>query len=60
VGKELVKNKLYVTYSSNVGASYPEQMFRIEYLLTRHFSLVGARDELGSNGADIKYRFEFK
>ncbi len=60
VGKELVKNKLYATYSSNVGASYSEQMFRIEYILNKHFSLIGARDDLGSNGADIKYRFEFK
>jgi autotransporter translocation and assembly factor TamB len=60
VGKELVQNKLYVTYSSNVGAAAPEQKFRIEYLLNRHFSLVGEQDELGNNGADIKYRFEFK
>lgn len=60
VGKELVQNKIYVTYSSNVGATAPEQIFRIEYLLDRHFSLVGERNELGNNGADIKYRFEFK
>ena len=60
VGKELVQNKIYVTYSSNVGASAPEQLFRIEYLLDRHFSLVGERSEEGNNGADIKYRFEFK
>jgi autotransporter translocation and assembly factor TamB len=60
VGKELVQNKLYVTYSSNVGAAIPEQAFRIEYLLNRHFSLVGERNEMGNNGADIKYRFEFK
>ena len=60
VGKELVQNKLYVTYSSNVGASTPEQIFRIEYLLNRHFSLVGERNEMGNTGADIKYRFEFK
>jgi translocation and assembly module TamB len=60
VGKELIQNKLYVTYSSNVGASAPEQIFRIEYLLNRHFSLVGEQNELGNTGADIKYRFEFK
>jgi hypothetical protein len=60
VGKELVQNKLYVTYSSNVGASAPEQIFRIEYLLNRHFSLVGEQNELGNNGADIKYRFDFR
>jgi autotransporter translocation and assembly factor TamB len=60
VGKELVQDKLYVTYSSNVGATTPDQIFRIEYVLSRHFSLVGARDETGNTGADIKYRFEFK
>ncbi|MCK9418043.1 MAG: translocation/assembly module TamB domain-containing protein [Nitrospirae bacterium] len=60
VGKELVRNKLYATYSSNVGATAPEQLFRMEYLLNRHFSVVGERNETGNNGADIKYRFEFK
>jgi autotransporter translocation and assembly factor TamB len=60
VGKELVQDKLYVTYSSNVGSTTPEQIFRIEYVLNKHFSLVGERNELGNTGADIKYRFEFK
>ena len=60
VGKELVENQLYFTYSSNVGASIPEQIFRIEYLLNKHFSLIGERNDLGNTGADIKYRFEFK
>lgn len=60
VGKELVQNKLYLTYSSNVGATTPEQIFRIEYLLDKHFSLVGERNDLGNTGADIKYRFEFQ
>ncbi len=60
VGKELIQNELYVTFSSNVGAAAQEQMFRIEYILDRHFSLVGERNELGNTGADIKYRFEFR
>jgi translocation and assembly module TamB len=60
LGKEIVQDKLYLTYSSNVGATTPEQIFRIEYILNRHFSLVGERNELGNTGADIKYRFEFK
>ncbi|OGW51171.1 MAG: hypothetical protein A2078_13560 [Nitrospirae bacterium GWC2_57_9] len=60
VGKEVVQEKLYVTYSSNVGSTTPEQIFRIEYILNKHFSLVGERNELGNTGADIKYRFEFK
>lgn len=60
VGKELVKDRLFVTYSSNVGAAVPEQIFRIEYILDRSFSLVGERNEIGSIGADVKYRIEFK
>jgi len=61
VGKEVVQNKVYLTYSSNVGSTTPEQIFRIEYLLSRHFSLQGQIDETtGDTGADIKYRFEFK
>ncbi len=61
VGKELLQNKLYATYSSNVGASSPEQIIKLEYILNRHFSLVGEMDqEMGNSGADIKYRFEFK
>jgi len=59
-GKEVVQDKVYFTYSSNVGATTPEQIFRIEYLLNKHYSLVGERDELGDTGVDIKYRFEFK
>ena len=63
-GKELIQNKLFVTYSSNVGAPAPEQNFRIEYILDKHFSLVGEGKETINNGtdigADIKYRFEFK
>jgi translocation and assembly module TamB len=61
VGKELLQNKLYATYSSNVGASSSEQIFKLEYILNKHFSLVGDIDqEMGNSGADIKYRFEFK
>ncbi len=64
VGKELIQNKLYLTYSSNVGAPAPEQNFRIEYILNRHFSLVGEGKDTIYNGtdvgADIKYRFEFQ
>lgn len=63
-GKELIQNKLFVTYSSNVGAPAPEQNFRIEYILDKHFSLVGEGKETIDNGTDIggdiKYRFEFQ
>jgi translocation and assembly module TamB len=60
VGKEVVQDKLFMTYSSNVGAPTPEQMFRIEYILNKNMSLVGEQDEVGNLGADVKFRFEFK
>ena len=60
VGKEIIQNKLYVTVSSNVGATMPEQVFRIEYILDKHLSLLGERNEIGNIGADVKFRFEFK
>jgi len=60
VGKELVQDKVVVTYSQNVGVASPEQVFRIEYLLNKNFSLVGERNDIGNTGADIKYRFEFR
>jgi len=60
VGKEVVQDKVFMTYSSNVGATTPEQLFRIEYLLNRNMSLVGERDETGNIGADLKFRFEFR
>ncbi len=60
VGKELVQEKLFMTYSSNVGATTPEQVFRIEYILNRNMSLIGQRDEVGNLGADVKFRFEFR
>jgi translocation and assembly module TamB len=60
VGKELVQDKLYFTYSSNVGTTTPDTVFRIEYVLDKHFSLVGEQNELGTIGGDVKFRFEFK
>lgn len=60
VGKEIMQDRLYVTYSSNIGSTTPEQIFRVEYILNKYFSLVGERNELGNTGADIKYRFEFE
>ena len=60
VVQEIIQDKIYVTYSSNVGATTPEQVLRLEYVLDKHFSLVGEQNEVGSIGADVKFRFEFK
>jgi hypothetical protein len=59
IGKSLLSDKLYLTYSSNVGTS-EDQYIRMEYFVNKNISVVGARDELGHFGADIKFRFEFK
>jgi len=59
-GKTVVQDKLFFTYSSNVGATTPEQIFRIEYILNRNVSLRGEYDEMGQIGADVKFRFEFR
>src|SRR5208337_3322469 len=59
VSKRLFGDKLYVTYSAATGSG-EEQVVKLEYILGQNVSLVGDRDELGSLGADIKFRFSFK
>src|SRR5208337_4922359 len=56
VSKRLFGDKLYVTYSAATGSG-EEQVVKLEYILGQNVSLVGDRDELGSLGADIKFRF---
>ncbi|MEW6570270.1 MAG: translocation/assembly module TamB domain-containing protein [Nitrospirota bacterium] len=59
VSERLVGDKLFVTYATSVG-SVEEQVLKIEYLLDKNISLIGVRDEIGSLGGDLKFRFEFK
>jgi hypothetical protein len=59
VSKRLVGDKLFVTYANLIGTT-EEQVIKIEYLLNRNVSLVGIRDEKGSLGGDVRFRFEFK
>ncbi len=59
VAKRLLGDRLYVTYSSSVGTG-EEQVWKLEYSLEKNISLVGIRDERGSIGGDVKFRFEFK
>jgi len=57
--KRLLGDKLFVTYTSAVGST-EEQALKLEYILDKNISLIGVRDEKGSIGGDIKFRFEFK
>jgi hypothetical protein len=59
VSKRLIGDKLFVTYANLIGTT-EEQVIKIEYLLNRNVSLVGVRDEKGSLGGDVRFRFEFK
>ncbi len=59
VSKRLLADRLFVTYTTSVGST-EEQLLKLEYILGKNVSLVGVRDEKGSVGGDIKFRFEFK
>ncbi|VAX29009.1 hypothetical protein MNBD_NITROSPIRAE02-1200 [hydrothermal vent metagenome] len=59
VSKRLLTDRLYVTYTTSLGNA-PEQSLRVEFFLSDNISLVGERDELGTLGADIKFRVEFR
>lgn len=59
VGKRLLGEKLFATYSTSIGTT-EEHIIKLEYPLDKNTSLIGSRDERGSVGADIKFRFEFK
>jgi translocation and assembly module TamB len=60
VGKEVVQDKIFMSYSSNIAGATPEQNIRLEYILNRNISVLGEYDELGQIGADVKFRFEFR
>jgi hypothetical protein len=55
----MLDKKLFVTYSSSLGSTELD-VIKLQYNLTDNFSLIGLRDQLGSIGGDVRYRFEFK
>jgi translocation and assembly module TamB len=59
VGKRLIKDKLMVLYSTSVGTT-EENIIKLQYNLRKNVSIVGSRNEIGSAGVGLKYRFEFK
>jgi len=58
VGKRLLGDKLYVTYTT--GITTVEELIKLEYFLGKNVYIVGERDELGRVSGDIKFRFEFR
>jgi autotransporter translocation and assembly factor TamB len=59
VSERLISDKVFVTYTTSIGST-EEQILKVEYLLNRNISLIGTRDDIGSIGGDVKFRFEFK
>lgn len=58
VGKKLLDDRLYVTYTT--GITTLEELIKLEYFLGKNVYVVGKRDEQGRMSSDIKFRFEFK
>lgn len=59
VGKRLIENKLSVIYSTSVGTT-EEHIIKLKYNVNKSVSIIGSRDEIGSTGVDLKYKFKFK
>jgi len=48
-----------ITYITSVG-HMNEQRIRLDYILSKYFSLEGQTDQRGRSGLDLKYRLKFK
>ncbi len=59
VSERLIGDKVFVTYTTSIGST-EEQILKVEYMLNKNISLIGTRDDIGSVGGDVKFRFEFK
>ncbi|MBI4843245.1 MAG: translocation/assembly module TamB domain-containing protein [Nitrospirae bacterium] len=59
VGKRFLNDRLSIIYSTFMGST-EENVIKMEYDLGNNISLIGLRDEIGSAGGDIKYKFKFK
>jgi len=54
-----ITDRMEVTYTSTIG-NLNEQSVRLDYRLSRVFSLEGQTDQKGRAGLDLKYRIRFK
>ena len=54
-----ISDKVEITYTTTVG-HLNEQRIRLDYILSKYFSLEGQTDQRGRSGLDLKYRLKFK
>jgi len=59
IGKRILNERLSVSYTTSIGTT-EESIVRLKYGLGKNISIIGTRDEMGSVGVDLNYRFEFK
>ena len=59
VASRKLSPKMSITYSTKVGY-INEQSIRLNYHLSKFFSLEGQTDQEGKAGIDFKYRIQFK
>jgi len=59
VGKRLLDKRLSVSYTTSIGTT-EESIIRLKYDMGKKISIIGTRNELGSIGIDLNYRFEFE
>ncbi|WP_420263700.1 translocation/assembly module TamB domain-containing protein [Candidatus Magnetominusculus dajiuhuensis] len=57
ISKKFLNNKLNVLLTSGTTKG---EVIKLEYKLNSNTSLVGERSDIGSLGADVKFRFTFK
>jgi translocation and assembly module TamB len=57
--EQQVSKQITVTYVTNLSET-SEQIFRLEWDFSQHYSLVALRDDNGEFGIDIQYRKRFK
>ena len=53
-----ISDRMQVTYTTTVG-HLNDQSVRLNYRLTRHFSLQGETDRRGDSGMDVKFNLKF-
>ncbi|MBI3621356.1 MAG: translocation/assembly module TamB domain-containing protein [Nitrospirae bacterium] len=59
IGKQFLDNRLLFLYSQPLDPT-TVPVYKLEYEINRHMSLVGEGDDTGRFGGDVKFRFEFR
>jgi translocation and assembly module TamB len=57
--EQQISRDITVTYVTNLSQT-SEQIFRLEWALSRQFSVVALRDDNGEFGIDFQYKKRFK